>query len=176
MGRFFGGVADRARDFGNWVSGTAWPFMRDYTFIGFEYGLAKAAWSTVVNVGHAIVHPIETLEGLNYFISHPLSTIYVFGADSWAVIHDHPAQGVGELTFNIASFFIPGGGPTKAVKVATTAASYGSSTVSVSVYGNNASNAQVPGWIQTADNILTWTNPVTLPSRLSQDVWHRIFD
>ena len=173
----FGGavdwVGDRASDVGGWVSDTAWPFLRDWTPVGFHYGLLNAAWNTLGNIGHAITHPVEALEGLNYALSHPVSTLYVFGAQSWETIREHPQQGLGELTFNVGSFFIPGGGSTTAVKVATSAASYGSSTVSVSDMGSDASHADVPGWVQTIDTAVAWSNPATFGARLNYDLLHR---
>ena len=173
----FGGavdwVGDRAHDVGGWVSDTAWPFLRDWTPVGFDYGLLNAGWSTLGNIGHAITHPMETIDGLNYALSHPVSTLYTFGAQSWESIREHPQQGLGELTFNVGSFFIPGGGSTTAVKVATSAASYGSSAVSVSNMGSDASQANVPGWVQTIDTAVAWTNPGTFGARLYHDIFHR---
>lgn len=162
-------LGDRADDVGgaaNWVQDSAWPFLRDYTPVGVHWGVVRGVGNTLRNLAYGVTHPIETLQGINYMLAHPGETLWAFGASSWAAIRENPAQGIGELGWSIGSFFIPGaGGTTTAVRVGTRAASTTTTATGFGDTGNDAARADVPGWVQTVDDVTVWTTPAGAAAR-----------
>lgn len=159
-----GWVGDRAVDAYHVASDVASWQLR-YGPLGFQVGVLRGAWATVTSTAWAVTHPVDTLQGLNYFAAHPVETLWHLGDNARANIADNPAQGLGQLGFDIGSFFIPGGGATKAGKaadIATTA----TGVAGAASAGDGASDAHVPGWVSVIDDASLLVNPVGAPARV----------
>jgi hypothetical protein len=168
-----GWVVDTASDTAGWVGDRAtdaYDIAHDvaswqlrYGPLGFQVGVLRGAWGTVTTLGWAVTHPVDAVQGLNYAAAHPVESLWVLGDGIRGEIAANPAQGLGELGFDIASLFVPGGGTTKAAKAAE-AAGTASDVATVAELGDEASESHVPGWVSAIDDAAIVVNPVSVGS------------
>ncbi len=87
-------------------SGGLFGFVSD-VFVGG----GEAAWDMVKGVGTMIAHPIKTIEGLGYAVTHPAALVHAF-VDPYAqaIAEGRPGLALGRGIVEIGSFFIPMGG------------------------------------------------------------------
>jgi pilus assembly protein Flp/PilA len=160
-----GWVGDRASDAYHIAHDVASWQLR-YGPLGFHVGVLRGAWGTVTTLGWAVTHPVDAFQGVNYALAHPVESLWVLGDGIRSEIAGNPAQGVGQLGFDIGSLFIPGGGASKAAKAADVA-DHASTVATVGQLGDEASEAHVPGWVSAIDDASIFVNPVTVgPARV----------
>ncbi|MBM3267404.1 MAG: hypothetical protein FJZ01_07130, partial [Candidatus Sericytochromatia bacterium] len=73
-------------------------------------GGGQAIWDMAVGVGTLIAHPIQTIKGLGYAITHPAALFHAF-VDPYtqAIAQGRPGLAIGRGIVEIGSFFITGG-------------------------------------------------------------------
>lgn len=134
----------------------------------FGKGMLEGAGAMVTGTFHAVTHPVETVEGLNYARQHPFATTWQIGSDYVDAIADNPGEGLGTLTLDVLFTVGTGGtagGAVKGSKAATRAheiagrAEEIDTIQSVAGAGNDARDG-TPGVVKWADR---WVAPSMLP-------------
>jgi len=135
----------------------------------FGKGMLEGAGAMVTGTFHAIIHPVETVQGLNYAVNHPFSTVWQIGADYVNAVRENPGEGLGTIALDALVTVGTGGtvgAATKGSKAATRAheiagiAEDVDTVQSVAGAGNDAHDNGTPGVVQWADR---WIAPVIMP-------------
>jgi hypothetical protein len=143
---------DATTDFVGDAAETTWDVVTDprNPLIAVPLGVYDGTVGTVVGIGDALLHPIDTIEGLTYAATHPFESAYVFLNMSMDDFKDNPIRTLSETATSLVIGAAAGEAPT-AVKVTNEAVGHASDAAAAAEAGNEAQETDVPGFIEWAD-------------------------
>ncbi|MEB3298069.1 MAG: peptidoglycan-binding protein [Candidatus Sericytochromatia bacterium] len=135
-------------------------------------GGGEAIWDMAKGVGTMIAHPIQTLKGIGYAITHPAALIGAF-VDPYtsAIKEGRPGKALGRGIVEIGSFFIGGGAASGGAKGVGAATKGAATTTNAVVKGAAAAEktATVAGKLSYGARLTRGVDKVLSKAKLLQD-------